>query len=350
MMRKAVLWVSLVVSAGVVAAQDTPKTWDRCGPSNKDTDERIFACNALIESGLVKRERLAVVYLNRADAYDDLERYDLAIPELTRAIHFDPRNELAYEMRSTHYQELHEYKKSLKDVNAAIQLAPGTSSLLVVRAWDYIRLGKPDQAMADLNERLRLVHDDIRAVHRLGECYMMKHQYREAIKEFSRAIAANPNADNSMRLRGLAYLFLSENEAAAVDFKRSTEAKTHAAEFRVYTALLLFITRSQMGQADTADLTGPAARLREAEWPRPIIDYYVGKITDAELLSAARDSEPDERKGHVRTAGFFIGEHAILEGDPRKAEAYLKSAARHSPKFTMEREIALFDLKRLAKD
>lgn len=93
-------------------------------------------------------------------------------------------------------------------------------------------------------------------------------------------------------------------------------------------ALWLYAARVRTGEADLArrELDTTFARDDAGQWPRPIADYYLGKLTEERLLAlASRDGE----QGRLRTcqARQFIAEHHRIMGDPARAQQVIAQAS-----------------------
>ncbi|WP_306394946.1 aspartyl protease family protein [Telluria beijingensis] len=93
-------------------------------------------------------------------------------------------------------------------------------------------------------------------------------------------------------------------------------------------ALWLYAARMHAGQPDLArsELRTTFARDDEDDWPRPIADFYLGKLDEARLLALARK---DERLARQRAceAQSFIAERHRIAGDPERARAVMEQAA-----------------------
>ncbi len=63
-------------------------------------------------------------YYNRGLVYQNLEKYDEAIEDYTKAIHLDPDFALAYNNRGVVYHNLEKYDEAIEDYTEAIRLDP----------------------------------------------------------------------------------------------------------------------------------------------------------------------------------------------------------------------------------
>lgn len=85
--------------------------------------------------------------------------------------------------------------------------------------------------------------------------------------------------------------------------------------------LWLYIARVRSGQPELAktELAAARARNREDEWPAPVADFYLGKLSEAEVLEEARD---DRKLANLRTCQALasMAEWHAASGQPGEAE------------------------------
>ena len=79
---------SILLAAAVTsAAAQLSSHWQACtGNPGIDWDTQIRSCTALILSGTELKENVAIAFYNRALAYENKEKYDLAIADYSEAI------------------------------------------------------------------------------------------------------------------------------------------------------------------------------------------------------------------------------------------------------------------------
>lgn len=85
-------------------------------------------------------------------------------------------------------------------------------------------------------------------------------------------------------------------------------------------ALWLYVARMRMGQAELAQRELENLVVREkGDWPAPIAAYYLGKLTEEQLLTQAR---ADGKRAAQQTclARTHIAEQYAIAGDPARAE------------------------------
>ncbi|MCA1223804.1 tetratricopeptide repeat protein, partial [Streptomyces sp. 8L] len=79
-----------------------------------------------------------------------MERYDDALTDLTRAIELDPNLYWAIAGRGETYRQMGRYDDALTDLTRAIELEPTHASTILSRGQIYRQMGRYDDALTDL--------------------------------------------------------------------------------------------------------------------------------------------------------------------------------------------------------
>jgi tetratricopeptide (TPR) repeat protein len=151
-----------VTNAGICASTD-----DDAYPPQR----RVEACSALIDTLADQPTALAAALVNRGTIYWYINKSQLALTDLDRAIALDPKNERAFRERSNTYRTV----------------------------------GRLDKALSDANEAVRLDPNDAQAFEKRGNVFTNNGQYDRAIADYDRAIALDPGFALAYNNRGAAY-------------------------------------------------------------------------------------------------------------------------------------------------
>ncbi len=196
----------------------------------------------------------------------------------------------------------------------AVKLDPKYALAWVMLAWTYwmdARLGfKPDKAKSlDMAQKLaakalRLDKNLSSAYALWGSIHLMHRRFDAALKSFRRAVALQPNDDNSLVLYGRGLIYAGRPAEAIGYIKRGMDLSPHYPAFYLH----------QLGQAYF--LTG---RLREA---RDVFLKYLARCKQGECAPLV---------GHIFLAGIF----ADL-GRPHRARQHLAAARKIYPRLSLD--------------
>src|SRR5262249_58160499 len=81
--------------------------WKGCtGNRGVEWDTQISSCTALIQSSTELKENIAIAFYNRAVAYENKEKYELAIADYSEAIRLNPNDADFYLYRGLDKQRI----------------------------------------------------------------------------------------------------------------------------------------------------------------------------------------------------------------------------------------------------
>jgi tetratricopeptide (TPR) repeat protein len=308
-------------------------------------------CDAAIEA----KPDFAAAYELRGFARMQLGQYDKAVADYNAALALDPNLATTHNYRGLTYLFEQKNDKALADYNDAIRLRPDYAEAYNGRGDIYLVTGEYEKAVADFDKVLQLHPDDALAYRNRGGVRYLQARYDEAISDFVASIRLDP--DNPEAYDGLGYSYLAQGHyaegAQALERSIVLAPKGHY-EVQVsgpsvpYDVLWLHLARRLAGQADDAqEFAHNAAEVDLKEWPRPLVDFYLGKLTKDQLLevSASATSRRSDNPPACSTY-FFLGEEAMLHRDPT-ARDLLSKALEICPTITAEHRMAADSLERL---
>ena len=286
----------------------------------------------------------SLYFHNRAHAYYDLGQYDKSIADLTAALQSNKNSYLSFGLLGTVMARKGEAARALKAYDKAISLDPeyvyaylGRAALRLSRGEDaaafqdfgeatriaprgfspwfnraeaYWRRGDQDSALADYRQVLASNMPDARYATIVGDRFVQRQLWREAIEAYSRAAGLSATAAPLMR------------RSAAWEALRDT--------------------RKAMADLDEAVRVEPAAAV--AWTARGLLNLQLGRTDQAlEDLTRALKLDPKSAKVRVARGSFYARTdkaqlaledfNVAIAADPNLAEAYNNRGALYANAF-----------------
>lgn len=251
-----------------------------------------------------------------------------------------------------------------------------TSSYNPVTAGEWIQWGeshlasKPDQAIEEFTRAIAIDPNNALAYYRRGCAYASVHRSDKAIEDFDRAIALNPGDAAALFQRALTHSAMGNFDAAITDYSkvisenakfrpafagrgysyfyqgRFGDAATDLAQaFAVkpdaYSLLFLHISQLRGPYPADSELASRAEILPDRNWPYPVIEMFLGRRTGNELLALAGNAD------QVCEANFYICENDLLHENRAEAVQRFKIAEATCPHTFVEYRAAVAELNRL---
>jgi lipoprotein NlpI len=191
----------------------------------------------------------------------------------------------AYRLRGVAYSELDDNERSVRDFSSAIELEQVTVQYYEDRAIGYLRLRKFAEANTDLDMALGL-----------------DTKYPPAHREKGRLSAYQGEWDSAARSFSLA-MQNDQGMGAA------------------YGAIWLQVAAIRAGLDGTSPLPQLAAALPPAQWPAPIVQMLLGKISPEQAVAAADNRDPATYLEQQCEAYFYVGEYYMAQRDTERARA-----------------------------
>lgn len=339
--------------------------------------------------------KYAVAYANRGDAYaveaepEDASARDAdfrrAVADYTKAIELVPKYVFAYYKRGGAYRALGEYDKAIADYSIALGLNPHWFNLYMNRGATYTDKAETedasaggvdlDAAIADYTEAIRIdpkfpytYRNRGRAYHDKGDtaraildfdkaiglspffaaayvdrgvAHVDDGDFGAALADFTTAIAIEPRKADGYRQRARGYFVQGNFVAAADDFVSAIESVDNLGP--AWDMLWLYLARARADKNGAAELETNAARLKNENWPYPLIELYLGRRSATEVFSAV--TKPWQRCD----ADLFVGEWHLTQRDDAQAAVALQAALTGCSKTNWGYLTAEVDLKRLSK-
>jgi len=286
------------------------------------------------------------VLLYRGMAESRQSEYDAAIADFDTVLKRQPESAVAMNERGDAWRGLRNYDRALADYTQAIGFAFDWPEGYRDRGYLYHLLARHEEARGDFNRAIKLNPRDAEAWNGRALVWLAEGKAAEAIGDFNQAIELAPQSGSYFANRATARLIDGDEKHAIDDFR-------HAVQFdpgEPFVRLLLFIAQARAGQKEEAQgmLAAYADSHEDQEWPRPIVDLFLGKGSPEAVEKAAKaDAKQKDAAGQRFDADFYLGQWALLSGDEAAAAARLKSVYDSRMREYLEFDIARADLDNL---
>jgi tetratricopeptide (TPR) repeat protein len=199
------VWLALACGAVSVAAASAGQSTQpqRATCANGDSKAAIAACTSLLERGNLDDESKVITYVNRGNAYDNLQDSDRAVKDYDSALAINPRDARAHRNKGVTLNRQGLLREALQEFDKAIELQPDQAFAYAsrggnLRAQAELSASEPDRR--GLYERARADYDQTIKLGGLGQ--------REAVAYWE---------------RGLVNHSLNQLDAAIADFTKAIE-------------------------------------------------------------------------------------------------------------------------------
>ena len=114
-----------------------------------------------------------------------------------------------------------------------------------------------------------------------------------------------------------------------------------------YVLVWLAVTAQRAGKLDQDEIAADVAKLKLSDWPKPVIDLYLGKMTPENLQKEAESWRSDKEDAQRCEANFYTAEWHLGRSDQPKATPLLLEVVHSCPIDFIELGAAKVELKRL---
>lgn len=314
--------------------------------SGGDAAARAVACTQLITGGKLRGRALGAAYVFRGKAQAQRNEIKAAIMDFSEALKVNPQATDALYNRGAAYALIGQTSYALADFAHLLDLAPKDSDTLFYRAQIYMSQGKKEAALNDLSTVLRQHPDDLDSRMQRAGLSIMLQRNEDAIADLTQILKQDPTSPAALYNRGRAAQLKGDYGAAAKDFSAAMQNRNS----NPYAALRLYIVTARAGKTDPAPLAAAAKAFPPEQWPLPIVAFYQGNLSEADLVAAARVSNAATTANLVAEARYYLGQWALLQDDAKAAREQFEAAVAAKAKAdNLESVDAGLELKRLPK-
>ncbi|MGB0895253.1 MAG: lipoprotein NlpI [Parashewanella sp.] len=192
----------------------------------------------------------------------------------------------------------------------------------------YDKVGLRLLARYDFRQALKFEPKLADAYNFLGIYATIEGDYDSAYEAFGSVLELAPDYDYALLNRGIAAYYGQRINLAVSDLQRFYLVSPEDG----YRSLWLYLAEQKNSpEAALMTLNEHRQQLDDNEWSSTLVDFYLGKYSETELLEKAKQDLPNKHSQKVYTerlceAYFYLGKQAQFLGNNRQAENWFRLA------------------------
>jgi len=210
----------------------------------------------------------------------------------------------------------------------------------------YDSVGLSALARYDFMRAIRLQPDMADAYNFMGIQHTLSGDFEMAYDAFDSALELDPKYQYAYLNRGIALLYDGKIALAISDFQQFRALKPDDP----YRTLWLFLAQVEQSESEAlAALVEHQSVLDKKAWSSQIVAFYLGQISEAELLKIASTDPADPRQlaEQLCEVYFYLARWHSLKGNPTQAALYYKKSLATNVYEFVEHRYARTELNRL---
>ena len=249
-----------------------------------------------------------------------------AIGAFNQAIAVDPKFAPAYFFRAKAEAQQNKLDAAMADYSHAIQFDATYKDAYYQRGTIEGQKGDFDAAISDFNAVIKFDPKYAPAFYQSGHVKYFQGDAEGALNDLNQSISLDPSASLSYFIRGLLRHAQAHRATAAADFQKSFDLGFPDAAIWIW---IIDLENGRHGDAqkELADALNKPESFKPDDWPTPIANYLLGKITQDQLIAKAA---ADDAQANYRTceAWFYSGMQKKYAGDAQgAADCFAKAIA-----------------------
>lgn len=150
--------------------------------------------------------------------------------DIEKIIRYSSKSSLEFTRRGIHYEENKNFEDAIKDYTRALELTPNRSELFIRRAVCYEEIKQYNDAIKDLTEVLAMRPYRAEIFSMRGKIYTKTEQFIEALLDFDKAIDLEPLRPDFYADRGDFYTVIGKTDLAKRDYLAAAELFAYSAK------------------------------------------------------------------------------------------------------------------------
>jgi lipoprotein NlpI len=149
--------------------------------------------------------------------------------------------------------------------------------------------------------------------------------------------------ESDLSAMGRSYLYLGRHADADRAFQQAVNASDPSGE--LIHSYWQHITAMRSQGKIPSRLEARMANQTGHEWPYPVGQMLLGRMSPEELLNAAKNEDKGIERDQLAEANFYLGQKFLLDGDKAKAGDYLDACRELNVTPFLEHHLARIELK-----
>ncbi|WP_026375112.1 lipoprotein NlpI [Aestuariibacter salexigens] len=199
------------------------------------------------------------------------------------------------------------------------------AELIYQRGMLYDSVGLSALAQFDFDQAIKLKPDMAEAYNSLGIHYTQQMEFILAYEAFDSSLDINPDYEFAFLNRGIALYYGGRPDLAINDFSEFKQLD----ERDPYRVIWQYIAQREVNEADALIALADSRRdLDPNNWAISLVDLYLGKITENQLLNSLLEGVSNQRQltDRLCEAYFYLGKYNSALGHQGIAANYFKLA------------------------
>ncbi len=254
------------------------------------------------------------------------EKNEMALLELKEASRLMPDNpEFHKLLGELFHKKIHSGKENwddeaieqgIKEFKEVIRLTPEDDEAHMYLSIFYLHKGLYDLQLFEAKEAVRLKGNP-KNYSTLGGAYKVIGNYDQALKEYNEVLRLKPNLASPHCDIAFTYYLQNRFQEAVQEFKKYFKL---ADTPDVYSILWQYISLKRLGSEVEAQklIEDYAHSFKGNEWNSNLLDYYMGRLTESELIAKAKN------KGDRCEAFYYIGCQYMLKNEFGHAKEFFQ--------------------------
>ena len=249
----------------------------------------------------------------------DLEN---ATKDFDHAIKLAPTSGKAFELRGVAGIRAGNTDQGIRDIDHAIELSPQNHALLIKKGNVLLSLGRSRDAVDVFTRALEVFPQPFFGTYSSrAAAYEVMGDYSKAVLDYDRAISLEPDFSPLYFSRGLANFYLGRYERAIMDFRKALKKDKNEK-----TALMAAVTLYKMKRKTEGEMILKKSLPTASQSIKPIMQLYLGKISERKFIEAARASQAQESIFYG-----FLGEYYLTREMKDEAKKSFERCIENKP-------------------